>query len=350
MRLLNQHPKKIIALIILVIAVAYSYTWTYTPHGHLDYRAAVSLHTMSFTYNYKPTPNKDFEIPLPVNLIYTLSDLMLNEKVAETKDLQIPSNGTTIPARAYWPQDVDRDQPLPAIVYFHGGGFVVGSMDTFDSLARALANATKSMVISVDYRLAPANPYPAAADDCYAATKWVADNIVSLGGDSKKIVVAGDSAGGNLSTVVALKARDIGGPAITAQIMYYPRVDLTGKHYDSQDKFSNGYGSSKAASEKFEQAYRANATDPKDPYLSPLYASSLAGLPPALIVTARFDPLTGAANAYADRLKQSSVPVTVLHYSDMIHGFMSIKFFPQRRDALSATSKFLSEVFQSKTP
>ena len=348
MSLFKQHPKKMIALILLIIAVAYSYTWTFTPHGRLDYRAAVSLHTLSFTYNhFKPDPNVDFEIPLPINLIYALSDLVPSEKVAEVKDLKIPGKNFSIPARAYWPQGVDRTQPLPVIVYFHGGGFVVGSVEIFDSLTRALANATKAIVVSVDYRLAPASAYPVAVDDCYAATKWVADNIAFLGGDPKKIVVAGDSAGGNLSAVVALKARDIGSPAIAAQVMYYPATDLTDAHYDSKDKFHDGYGLSKAAGQRFEQAYAANVTDRKDPYLSPLYAPTLAGLPPALIVTEGFDPLTGSANAYADRLKQSAVPVTALHYPDMVHGFMSIKFFPQRRDALNGTAKFLNDVFQS---
>lgn len=346
MSLLKQHPKKIIALIALIIAIAYSYTWTYTPHGRLDYRAAASLHTMSFTYNhFKPIPSMDFEIPLPINLIYSLSDLMPNEKVAETKDIKIPGNGIDIPARVYWPQNGDRNQPLPVIVYFHGGGFVVGSVDIFDSLTRALANATKAIVVSVDYRLAPAHPYPAAVDDCYAATQWAADNIATLGGDPKKIAVAGDSAGGNLSTVVALKARDAGTPTIAAQIMYYPAVDLSETHYDSKDKFGDGYGLSKAAGKKFEQAYGANVTDRKDPYFSPLYAPSLTGLPPALIITAGFDPLTDASKAYAAKLQSSGTSVTALNYSDIVHGFMSVKLFPQRRDALNATSVFLNTVF-----
>lgn len=351
MNLFKQHPKKIIALIVLIIAIAYSYTWTYTPNGRLDYRAALSLHTMSFTYkNFKPDPNIDFEIPLPINLIYSLSDLMPSEKVAETKDIKIPNNDVTIPARIYWPKGVDRTEPLPTIVYFHGGGFVVGSVEIFDSLTRALANATKAIVVSVDYRLAPAHPYPAAVDDCYAATKWVAENIASLAGDPKKIAVAGDSAGGNLSAVVALKARDLGTPAIAAQIMYYPAVDLTDKHYSSKENFSDGYGLSKAAGQKFHLAYGANIADSKDPYFSPLYAPSLAGLPPALIATGGFDPLTDSGIAYAARLKQSGVPVTELHYADMIHGFMSVKFFPQRRDALINTNKFLNATFTSNTP
>lgn len=340
-----------IALIIFVIAVAYSYTWTYTPYGRLNYLAAVSLHTMSFTYsNFKPDPNLDFEIPLPVNLIYSLSDLMPHEKVAEAKDLKIPSNGIDIPARAYWPQNTDRTQPLPVIVYFHGGGFVVGSVDIFDGLTRALTNATKAIVVSVDYRLAPTHPYPAAVDDCYAATKWVAENIASLGGDPQKIAVAGDSAGGNLSAVVALKARDMGAPAIAAQIMYYPATDLTEAQYDSKAKFGDGYGLSRAAGKKFEQAYSANISDRKDPYFSPFYAANLTGLPPALIATAGFDPLTDSGKAYAARLRQSGVPTTELHYPDMVHGFMSIKFFSPRRDALNATNKFLNDVFQQKNP
>ncbi|MFT3931748.1 MAG: alpha/beta hydrolase fold domain-containing protein [Spongiibacteraceae bacterium] len=346
MNLLKQHPKKMITLIIFLIAIAYSYTWTFTPHGRLDYRAALSLHTMSFTYNnFKPDPNIDFEIPLPINLIYSLSDLLPSEKVADTKDFKIPSSGFDIPVRAYWPQNTDRNQPLPVIVYFHGGGFVVGSVDIFDGLTRALANATKAIVVSVDYRLAPAHPYPAAVEDCYTATQWVADNIATLGGDPKKIAVAGDSAGGNLSAVVALKAREAGTPTIAAQIMYYPAVDLSETHYDSKDKFGDGYGLSKAAGKKFEQAYGANVSDRKDPYLSPLYAPSLAGLPPALIITAGFDPLTDASKAYAAKLESSGISVTALNYSDIVHGFMSVKLFPQRRDALNVTSVFLNSVF-----
>jgi acetyl esterase len=349
MSLFKRHPKKLIALAVVVLAIAYSYSWTYTSYGRLDYRAAVSLHTLSFTYkDFKPDPNINFEMPLPINLIYALSDLVPSEKIAATKDLKIPGKDFTIPARVYWPQGVDRSQLLPVIVYFHGGGFVVGSVDIFDSLTRALANATQAVVVSVDYRLAPAHPYPAAFDDCYAATQWVADNIASLGGDPKKLVVAGDSAGGNLSAVVALKARDRGGPAIAAQIMYYPAVDLTDMHYDSKENFMDGYGLSKAVGKKFEQAYAANVTDFKDPYLSPLYASSVSGLPAALIVTEGFDPLTDAANAYAARLTQSAVSVTTLHYPDMIHGFMSIKFFPQRRAALNGTAGFLNSVFSAQ--
>lgn len=343
----KKYPKTIVALIILILAIAYSYSWTYTPYGRLDYRAALSLHLMTFTYNYKPDPNKDFEVPLPVNLIYSLSDLLPTEKVDAVKAITIPGKDVTIPARVYWPEGVNKTQAVPLIVYFHGGGFTVGSVQIFDALARSLANATHAVVVSIDYRLAPANPYPAAVDDCYAATKWVAENAASFGGNPKKLAVAGDSAGGNLSAVVALKARDAGGPTIAAQIMYYPAVDLTDAHYDSKEKFADGFGLSSASGYKFERGYAANVKDRKDPYLSPLYARSVAGFPPALIVTEGFDPLTGPANAYADKLEQAGVHVTRLHYPDMIHGFMSIRFFPQRREALIGTSKFLSEVFQS---
>jgi acetyl esterase len=344
---LRKYPKTIVALIVLILAIAYSYSWTYTPYGRLDYRAALSLHLMTFTYHYKPDPNKDFEIALPVNLIYSLSDWLPTEKVDAVKNITIPGKGVTIPARVYWPQGVDKTQAVPIIVYFHGGGFTVGSVQIFDALTRSLANATHAVVVSIDYRLAPANPYPAAVEDCYAATEWVAENAASFGGDPKKLAVAGDSAGGNLSAVVALKARDAGGPTIAAQIMYYPAVDLTDAHYDSKEKFSNGFGLSSASGDKFEYAYAAKVQDHKDPYLSPLYVSSVAGLPPALIVTEGFDPLTGPANAYADRLEQGGVRVTRLHYPDMIHGFMSIRFFPQRRQSLIGTSQFLNEVLQS---
>jgi acetyl esterase len=346
----KKYPKTTIVLIVLLVAAAYSYTWTRTPYGHLDYRAALSLHVATFNYNYKPDPKKEFSIPLPVDLIYSLSDLVPKEEVSDVKDLTIPGKDLIIPARVYWPKEMSGPAPAPLIVYFHGGGFVVGSVAIFDHLTRSLANATHAIVVSVDYRLAPAYPYPAAVDDCYAATKWVAENAASLRGDPARLAVGGDSAGGNLSAVVSLKARDAGGPAIAAQIMYYPATDLTDAHYDSKDKFSDGFGLSSASGAKFDEAYVPAGTDPKDPYVSPLYAPSLSGLPPALIVTEGFDPLTDSANAYAERLKQSGVAVTRLHYPDMVHGFMSIALYPQRREALIGTNKFLNEAFKSHAP
>ena len=341
---LKKHPKKLVLLVLLVAAGLYSYGWTRTAHGHLDYRAALSLHLLSFTVNHKPDPDSDFEIPLEANLIYMLSDLLPKDEVAKVQQIEIAGDGVTIPARVYWPAGHDDSQPLPVIAYFHGGGFVVGSVDIFDALTRSLANATGAIVVSVDYRLAPAHPYPAAVDDCYAATRWVAENAASLGGDPHRIAVAGDSAGGNLSAAVALKARDAGTPALAAQIMYYPAVDLTDTPYDSKRDFTDGYGLSSASSQLFERAYVADS-DPAQPYLSPVRAPNLDHLPPALVITGGFDPLTGSAQAYTQRLRDAGIPVTAVHYPDIIHGFMSVKLFSQRQQALTATADFLRNTF-----
>jgi len=338
--------KRYLILILVLAALGYSYSWTYTPHGRLDYRAALSLHLLSFNLqNFRPSPDIDFEFDLPVNLIYAFSDKLPKEEMSKIEDITIPGDGLEIPARIYWPKGLDKQQtPLPVIVYFHGGGFVVGSVEIFDSLTRSLANATNAIVISVDYRLAPAHPYPAAVNDCYTALVWGAKNASRLGGDPNMVILGGDSAGGNLAAVVALEARESAGPVLAAQILYYPATDRSGTSYPGREKFIDGYGLSSEAGRAFDQAYIGHMEDRTDPYISPLYAESLAGLPPALIVTAGFDPLTDSAAAYAKRLVDEGVKVTYQHYPRMIHGFMSVRLFSQQRDALNKTGEFVNQV------
>ena len=342
--ILKKYPKSIIAAIVLIAFIAYSYSWTYTAHGRLDYRAAVSLHALSFTVNHRPDSTVDFELPLPLNFIFLLDIIIPKEAVDKTQDVTIPGDNVQIPARIYWPKNFDSTKSAPIIAYYHGGGFVLGNVAQFDPLARSLANATNAVVVSVDYRLAPAHRFPAAIDDCYAATKWVAENAASLGADPKKLVVAGDSAGGNLAAVVALKARDEGAPTIAAQILFYPVLDLTATPWESKANFSDGYGLSTAAGKKFNEAYVAQS-DSTNPYLSPLYAASHSNLPPALIMTAGFDPLTSAATAYAEKLKNAGVFVTAVQFPTMIHGFLSTRLLSQRREALDDTQKFIDTVF-----
>ena len=343
---MRKYFKTIVTLIAVTTVIAITYSWTFTPHGRLDYRAALSLHLLSFNRTIRPDPGSDFEMVLPVNLIYALSFALPKEDVYKQQDIAIPGQGVEIPARVYWPTAAQTpDSPLPVIVFFHGGGFVVGSIDIFDSLTRALANATSAIVVSVGYRLAPAHPYPAAVDDAYAALQWVADNIGTLGGDPTRLIVSGESAGGTLATVVALKARDLGGPDIAAQVLYYPGTDISDDSYPSVEKFADGYGLSSAAVSTFRQAYIGHVQDKTDPYISPLRAASLAHMPPALIITAGFDPLTDATAAYATRLQQSGGTVTHRHYATTIHGFMNIRVFPQRRLALTETGKFLQVLF-----
>lgn len=342
--------KKIIALLLLLVFVGYTYSWTYTPHGRLDYRAAASLKLLSFERSFKPDPELDFEFKLPVNLIYAANGLMAADPVSKTEDVQIPSIDADIPARIYWPATTESSSALPVMVYYHGGGFVVGSVDIFDSLTRSLANANQAIVISVDYRLAPRHPYPAAPNDAYAALLWAAENATRLGGDPARIIVAGDSAGADLAAVTALQARDNSGPVIAAQILYYPCTDLTGHRYPSRVNFLDGYGLSTEAAAAFEQAYVGHLEDRTAPYVSPLYAKDLSGLPPTLMITAGFDPLKDSGTAYAKRLQQEGTPTQLHEYSDTIHGFMSVQLFPQRAKGLQDTREFLDQLWTAHVP
>jgi len=319
--------------------------WTRTDHGPLDWRAAWSLHLLTFDYTFQPDPRADFEITLPINLVYPLSMALPYERVAKVEDVEIPDGDRRIAARVYWPGEPARGEaPPPVIVYYHGGGFTVGSVETFEELARSLANATGAIVVSVEYRLAPVDPYPAAADDAYAAAVWAAAAAAELGGDPASLFVCGDSAGGNLAAVTALRARDLGAPALAGQLLYYPGTDFVRRDYESMRTFVDGYGLSSEGANAFQEAYAGHVADKSDPYLSPLRAKSHAGLPPALVVTAGFDPLTDAASLYAERLSDAGVRVEHDHYPTVFHGFMSIRFFPQRRAALERTGEFVRGV------
>jgi len=334
-----------LAVVALAVVAALTWRWTYTPHGRLDWRAALSLHLLTFEYTFAPDPDSDAEITLPINLLYPMSMALPAEAVRKVEDRTLPGGEGGIPARVYWPESAaSGETQVPVIVYYHGGGFCTGSIEIFDSLARSLANATSSIVVSVGYRLAPVHPYPAAVDDAYAALGWVAENAARLGADPAELFVAGDSAGGNLAAVVSLRARDSRGPEIAGQLLYYPGTDNASGDYESVRRFADGYGLSTRGRLDFQRFYAGHVKDERDPYLSPLYAPSLAGLPPALVVTAGFDPLTGSAEAYVARLRAAGVRVRHAHYPEMVHGFMSVRFFPQRRAALTRTAEFMNDL------
>lgn len=329
--------------------VAETYRSTFTPHGRMSYSAALSLKWLSFEHRIKPSPDSDLEIPLPINLVYILSMMLPKEPVAATRDVSIPSGTEQIGGRLYWPrQSRDGDEPLPLIVYYHGGGFVVGSVDMFDAFARSLANATNAVVLSVDYRMAPACPYPSAVEDAYAALLWAAENAEDLGA-SEQIVVAGDSAGGNLAAVTAMRARDRGGPQVAAQLLFYPATDLTNKSYPSREKFMDGYGMSNEAAEAFSEAYlgHVDEADRAHPDISPMYAAHHKKLAPALVVTAGFDPMTDCTRTYAAKLRDSGVHVVEDHHPHTLHGFMSISLFPERRLALKQAGAFVADVLEA---
>lgn len=238
------------------------------------------------------------------------------EPVFSIKDLTIPGPVGEILIRVYRPEG----DALPVVVYFHGGGWVIGSVDSHDGYCRTVANASNAIVVSVEYRLAPEHGFPAAAEDAYAATKWVAENATTLGGKSGVIGVAGDSAGGNLAAAAALMARDRGGPDIGCQVLIYPITDC---NFDTTSyvDFADDYFLTRQAMIWFWDQYCPDEADRKHPYVSPLRAETLSNLPPALILTAEYDPLRDEGETYAAELSKAGVEAQAIRYDGMIHGF-----------------------------
>jgi acetyl esterase len=236
--------------------------------------------------------------------------------VAAAADRTIPGPAGDLGVRVYTPHG---EPPFPIVVWFHGGGWVVGTLDTFDPICRALAAAVPAVVVAVDYRLAPEHRYPAAVEDCYAATLWASRNAAELGGAQHRLAVAGDSAGGNLAAVVALGARDRGGPAIAFQLLVCPITDAAMDTDSYRDK-ADGYYLTAAGMRWYWDHYLGGA-DGLRPDASPLRAAFVGGLPPALVITAEHDPLRDEGEAYAARLQAAGVPAAVSRYPGMVHGF-----------------------------
>ena len=247
-------------------------------------------------------------------------------EVPAVEDRQIPGPAGDIPVRIYRPEG---DGPHGVLVFYHGGGWVIGDLETHDRECRALCAGAGCLVVAVDYRLAPEHRFPAAAEDAFAALQWVGENAASLGGDPARIAVGGDSAGGNLSAVVSLMARDSGGPALRFQLLVYPAVDArVVDAYASRETNAEAPFLPWSAVEYFSAHYLSDASDGSplrsDWRMSPLLADSHAGLPPALVVTAEFDPLRDEGRAYADALEKAGVPVTYHCYDAMPHVFFQL--------------------------
>jgi len=243
--------------------------------------------------------------------------------VAEVRALEATGPAGPIPLRLYRGQGADKGRPQPALVYFHGGGWVIGDLESHDQICRALANAVPCIVVAVDYRLAPEHKFPAAVDDAIAATRWIADNAASLGIDAARLAVAGDSAGGNLATVVALDARDRGGPRLVFQVLIYPGADMR-MEFPSHARHAQQLPLTRAGMQWFIDHYLRGPADKADWRASPLVAASLKGLPPALVITAGFDPLGDEGNAYAEAMRKAGVSVAHERFEGQIHGFVSM--------------------------
>jgi acetyl esterase len=267
--------------------------------------------------------------------------------VAMIRDLSAPRpDGGQIPLRLYRGIDAGAAANLPVLVYFHGGGWVIGDIESHDPICRHLANAASCAVVSVDYRLAPEHKFPAAVEDCIAATAWVAEQGAALGVDPTRLAVGGDSAGGNLAAVVCLSARDRGGPRIGYQLLIYPAVDAAMDH-PSIIRFAEGHLLTRATMEWFYEQYLRGPEDIDDWRASPLRASDLSRLPPALVVTGGYDPLCDEGDAYARKLQRCGVPVRLRHHPDQIHGFCSMgKIIKAAHAALDEAAAALAEIWR----
>lgn len=254
--------------------------------------------------------------------------------VASVSEQRIAGPRGPIKLRIYRPQAAGS---LPVLLFFHGGAFIQGNLDTHDNICRYLAVHTPCVVVSVDYRLAPESPYPAATDDCFAALEWAAANLGQQG-----VFVAGDSAGGNLAAGVSLMARDRGRPAVDGQILFYPVTDLDERNLTaSRQAYSQGY----LLDERFMRyAARLYKADPRDPYASPAAAADLSRLPAALVITAEFDPLRDEGETYAARLKLAGVATTLHRYQGLTHCFVSMdRSLPQALAALDEAGAFVRQ-------
>lgn len=254
-------------------------------------------------------------------------------KMASVETLSIPGPGGPIAARVYRPDGLGA-KPAPLLIYYHGGGFIRGDLDTHDTICRVLAAETPCVVLSADYRLAPEHRFPAAAEDGRAVLDYAARHAADLGVDARRIAVGGDSAGGNVAAAVCLMARDAGGPPVAYQLLIYPVTDLSSDG-ESKRLYSSGYLLNSMPF--YIASYLGPDGDPRNPLASPLLAADHAGLPPAFILTAGYDPLRDEGQAYARALARAGVKTEHVCAEDMIHGFVSLRGLLDEADATLRT-------------
>lgn len=260
-------------------------------------------------------------------------------------DKRLPTAAGEVPVRVYKPSAADAH---PVLVYFHGGAFFLGSLNTYDHVARALANAAQCVVVSVDYRLAPEHAFPAGLSDCYGVVQWIAQNgrdpSNEIGWDGKTLAVAGDSSGGNFVAAVTAMAHDAGLNCITHQVLYYPSLDLDFdvERYESLKTNAVGNGLETAMLKPFNACYISSGADPADPLVSPIKRKDLAGLPSALIVTAECDPLRDEGELYGRKLAEAGTPATIRRYESAGHGFVQhFSWLPEFQGVFAETADFL---------
>jgi acetyl esterase len=250
-----------------------------------------------------------------------VAKLATKEPVFRSFDRRIPGPGQDLTIRVYEPREAKPGEKLPVLLWFHGGGFVIGNLDTHDHACRALATQAECLVVAVDYRLAPECKFPAAVDDCMAALRWLALHAVEIGGDPSRIAVGGDSAGANLATVCAIVARNDGYPKLAHQLLIYP-CTAPEPETPSHRKFAEGYLLTRNTITWFYKQYLRSPRESNDFRFAPLIAEDLSSLPPSLVLVAGYDPLRDEGVDYAKRLVEAGNRVTLVNYEGMIHGFL----------------------------
>jgi acetyl esterase len=283
--------------------------------------------------------------PAEARELYLKGRLVTNPEPPELKSvrsLAIPAPHGSIAARMYTPLKLREAKGLaPCLVFFHGGGWVIGDLDSHDVVCRKLADEAQLFVVAVDYRLAPEHKFPAAVEDAITATKWIASNARQFGLDAARLSVGGDSAGGNLAAVVAIAARDGNGPPISGQVLIYPAIDFAMSH-GSHSEPETSILLTHSVIRWFRDHYLTGAADVHDWRASPARASSLIGLPPAYVLTAGADPLRDEGDEYAERLKQAGVAVTYRHFPGQFHGFFTMgKLLQQANVAVTEIGAWL---------
>jgi acetyl esterase len=283
----------------------------------LDPQAKVLIDLIEGSGGFTLTPETN---PQELRELYSALTPPVQITVAHVENRTVPGPEGEIPVRIYRPEG---DNAKPAIVYYHGGGWVIGSLETHDAVCRALTNAVDAVVFSIDYRMAPEHPFPAPMDDAFAALKWIHANATDLGIDPSRVAVAGDSAGGNLAAVVGQLARDAGGLPVCFQLLIYPVTDHEFTSASMNDN-AEGYFLTRDAMRWFYSHYLNDPGEGDDARVSPIRASDLSGLPPAFVITAEFDPLRDQGVAYATAMRDAGTTVAAHTYDGMFHGFLSM--------------------------
>ncbi len=328
-------------LIVIIVGILCVYHFvTYTPYGRLDFSSGLILKVANLfgddrsVYDYTP---QEFRNHLDGIILRYRGKLI---ELPRVEDKKVSWTNGDIPIRIYTPV---MTQNLPVVIFFHGGGWFSGSIETHENFCRRLAKATSAIVISVGYSLAPEAKFPTPIEEGYAVLEWVKKNAASLNADADKIVVAGDSAGGTIATALCMKSRDIKGPAIRLQVLFYPATDLVNLDTPSRQKFGEGYLFSKELPSWIRSQYFSNKEDYKHPYASPLLADNLSDLPPCLIFTAQFDPLCSGGEAYAEKLKEAGNDCQYILTKGVLHGFASMGS-QKAKDAFKIVAQKISEI------